>query len=78
MKFIRRPEIVDAFQYGSPYPEWFKWAWITGIARDVNQTLMVNDQVVNIGDYVVMGIFNELWVVDGEVFNSYYERVEHE
>ena len=78
MKYERRIAIVDAFRYGTPYPEWFKWAWITGIAKDIGGKLYVNDQAVMLGDYIVKGVQNEIWSVEQETFDSYYELVKDE
>lgn len=76
MKYIRKEVVVDAFQYGiEKFPKWFEWAWVIGVASDKNGKLTVNDQTVEINDWIILGAHNEIWVVERDTFNSYYKAV---
>lgn len=78
MEYRRKVQFVDAFQSGvDDIPGWFHMALVCGIAwvDDFGQ-IGLHDRIVLLGDYIIKGIYGEMWVCEGTYFDAYYEKNE--
>lgn len=76
--FVKRPIIVEAFQFGvDTVPNWFKAKYITienGKATACIETLE-GDMLFHNGDYVIKGVEGELYPCRKDIFEKTYEEV---
>lgn len=90
MKYRKKPIVVEAFQYdgdfidrnGNPYvPVWAIYAeemnvlYFTDDGELYVKTLEGNMHV-SVGDYIIRGIFGELYACKPDVFYETYEKVD--
>lgn len=77
-KFIKRPIVVEAFQFGiDPVPDWFfkEVIEISPDARSACIRTLEGDMWFKHGDYVIKGIHNECYPCAKSVFEDSYEEV---
>lgn len=76
--FVKRPVIVEAFQFGvDTAPEWFKAKYITvenGETIACIETLE-GDMLFHNGDYVIKGVEGELYPCRKNIFEKTYEEI---
>lgn len=76
--FVKRPIIIEAFQFGvDTVPNWFKAKYITienGEATACIETLE-GDMLFHNGDYVIKGVEGELYPCRKDIFEKTYEEV---
>ena len=78
MKYKRKNVVVDAFQAGfDDEPAWFQMAVTCGIVwiEESYGAYMIGDIEIPAGSYVVKGVDNEIWWVEEDTFDLYYELV---
>ena len=77
-KFIKKPIVIEAFQFGvDTAPNWFKAKYITienGETTACIETLE-GDMLFHNGDYVIKGVRGELYPCRKDIFEETYEEV---
>ena len=80
MKYIKKPLVVDAFQYGESvdYPDWFYELSTTpnitiNADNTVNVMTAMGIKVANKGDYIVKYENGDLYVYSSDFFNQMFE-----
>lgn len=72
MKYVKKPIPVEAFQFGvDPTPEWANFLQFSTEIKTLEGSLFVQP-----GDYVVKGIYGEVYPVRADIFELTYERYE--
>ena len=86
MKYIKKPVVIEAFQFGEEKPlDWFDEACESGVARVyINEDgdmcakieTLEGTHRANMEDYIIHGVKGELYPCKPDIFAMTYERVE--
>jgi hypothetical protein len=84
MKYVKRPIVVEAFQYGvDKTPEWFKKAdKIEGRQErwPFNPTIIIKtrdgDMTAHKRDMIIKGIKGEIYPCKKDIFDASYDAIE--
>lgn len=85
-QYRKKPAVIEAFQItadrvydDSLWPDWLKRAYETGEVYRVNDKLMVvalgGHVLVEVDDWIIMGVKGELYPCKPDIFQETYERV---
>lgn len=86
MKYIKKPVVIEAFQFGEEKPpDWFDKACESGVVQVcVNEDgdmcaeieTLEGTHRANIEDYIIRGMKGELYPCKPDIFAMTYEKVE--
>lgn len=80
-RYRKKPVIIEAYQYLDNYefnyPNWFYNAivWLDKEQMIGEIRTLEGNMRFHYGDYIVKGIIDEVYVVNGEIFEASYEEV---
>jgi hypothetical protein len=80
MKYIKKPIVIEAFQYGiDEHPEWFYLGALKGVRIYEDMCLiptLEDEMKAYVGDMIIKGIQGEIYPCKKDIFDASYEKVE--
>lgn len=74
MKYVKKPIVVEAFQFGvDKEPEWFVNSSV--LIRDSYCSMPTHEGLMNayIGDMIIQGTKGEIYLCEKDIFDATYE-----
>jgi hypothetical protein len=75
-KYVKKPIVVEAFQYGDDIPEWAIDRVKCIAPGQILVDTLEGKMIAYLGDFIIKGIKNEIYPCKSDIFHDTYSMVD--